>query len=52
MLERVRDHRTTVLEKRAQSISWVVGQLMCDRDYADEWELRRDAAAAWERAHA
>ena len=36
-------------QKRAQSICFVVGNLMIDRPGADEWELRKYAAEAWER---
>jgi hypothetical protein len=36
----------TALEKRAQKISWAVGQIMCDRDVSEEeeWQLKLLAA--------
>lgn len=45
----------SIWERRAQQISWMVGQALCDIDHDEnlEWELLRMAAHVWEaRKHA
>lgn len=43
----------TPAEKRAQAISFVVGNLMVDRDYTEEqeWDLQLQAAKAYDARH-
>lgn len=50
LAKKVRGIRMTPAEKRAQTISFVVGNLMVDRDYTEEqvWQLLLDAAKAYD----
>jgi len=41
----------TPLEKRAQAISFTVGNLLCDYPDYDEWQLRRSAADHWDKEY-
>lgn len=53
LFEKLRGHRPTVWDRRAQQIDWAVGQALCMRNgkELDEWELRRVAAEQWEALH-
>lgn len=55
LFEKLRGHKPTVWDRRAQQIDWAVGQVLCIRDKVskalDEWELRRVAAERWEALH-
>lgn len=50
MLARLKGYKMSLWEKRAQSIDWAVGQVLCMRNGSqlDEWMLRLTVAKALE----
>jgi hypothetical protein len=50
LLHQLKGYRMDEWERRAQYISWAVGQVRCMREceHADEWGLRQACANMWE----
>ncbi len=49
LLAQFKGYKMSPEERRAQAISWAVGQAMRANDDLDEWELRRHAAEYYDR---
>lgn len=48
LLEKARFIELSRLDRRAQMISFAVGNVLVDKPHYDEWTMRRAAAAAWD----
>lgn len=50
-LAKLRDYKMSKWEKRAQAISFVMGNLMIDRPNYDAWMVAKWAAEAYDKRH-